>query len=325
MNTQGIIGHDIQLSRIKMMLQNGFMPQALLFSGIRGTGKRKIAMRLLMNLFCKEETKPCLECKDCRLIEKNVHPDVIMLLPNEKGSIPIGEEGEEGTVRWLISRLAKKSAFGRYGVIIDGIENMSPGGQNALLKTLEEPPENTLIVMITENKNLILPTILSRASEIAFGPLSAPQLRGLLEERNIYGPCAAAAAGLSGGSVETAVFLSDEENMAALKNIVASAADFVKNRNAIADIDLEPLQKKIGPAALMSILTNTFRAMLLSQIRGGAFPGVTHVDEESLIKLIKISLSVSKGLRVNMLTNISFKGLLYSIDDLPNTGLPGFD
>ena len=330
MNLNGITGHEVQLNRLEAMLRGGFMPQALIFHGLGGTGKRKIAMRLLMSMFCrKEQIKPCLTCNDCNLIENNTHPDVLMLLPNEKGNISIGAESEYGSVRWLISRLAKKSISGRYGVIIDGIENLSFDGQNALLKTIEEPPENTLIIMIAENKRMILPTILSRATEIYFGKLSSSDILDILKKQNVYDKSFDRAVALSGGSAEIAFFLTNEDNMRELEIIVSGVVDFIKNKGII-NIDLDPLQKKIGARALVRILVCVFRAMLLSELRGEPylFSKETYMGTENiinLIKLIKILLALEKGLKVNMLLNVSFKGLLYSIDEFPDTGLPEFE
>ena len=327
MNFNGIIGHEIQLKRLEAMFRNGFMPQALIFYRLAGTGKRKIAMRLLMSLFCqKEQIKPCLVCSDCRLAENNTHPDILALLPNEKGNIPIGSESENGSVRWLISRLSKKSVSGRYGVIIDGIENLSVGGQNALLKTIEEPPENTLIIIITENKRMILPTILSRSTEMYFGRLSTSEILSLFEEQNIYDKSSGRAAAFSAGSAETASFLVDENNMREIEIIVSGVADFIKNRHVI-NIDFDPLQKKIGAKMLVRILICVFRAILLSELKRepSLFNSEIHIGAEDAIKLIKILLTLEKGLKVNMLLNIAFKGLLYSIDEFPDTGLPEFE
>ena len=326
MNLNDIIGHEVQLKRLEAMLESGLIPQAMIFYGLAGIGKRKIALHLLMSLFCQKETKPCLVCNDCRLIENNTHPDVLMLLPNEKGNISIGSDSEDGSVRWLISRLAKKSLSGRYGVIIDGIENLSVGGQNALLKTIEEPPENTLIIMIAENKRMIPPTILSRATEIYFGRLSTSEILNFFEKQNIHGNYLNRAAVLSGGSAEIASFLADEDNMRELEIIVSGVADFIKNRNII-NVDFEPLQKKIGAKMLMRILACVFRSMLLSELKGELplFSEETRMDAKDIVNLVKISLALEKGLRVNMLLNVSFKGLLYSIDKFPDTGLPDFE
>ena len=327
MNIKGIIGHEVQLKRLEAMLDSGLIPQAMIFYGLGGVGKRKIALRLLMSLFCTKEVKPCLVCHDCRLIENNTHPDVLMLLPNEKGSISIGKDpADGGSVRWLISRLSKKSVSGRYGVIIDGVENLSVGGQNALLKTIEEPPENTLIIMITENKRMIPPTILSRATEIYFGRLSSGEISDFFENQNISGKPLGRAAALSGGSAEIASFLADEDNMRELEIIVSGVADFIKNRSVI-NVDLDPLKKKIGEKMLTRILACAFRSMLMSELKGERllFAEETRMEIRDIINLIKISLALEKSLRVNMLLNISFKGLLYSIDKFPDTGLPDFE
>lgn len=324
MKTDGIIGHKKQLGYLESMLESGFKPQALMFCGINGIGKRKIAKRFLMTLFCNDGS-PCLTCKNCNTIEKDNHPDVIMLSPNEKGTIPMGDEGSAGTVRWLISRLSKKPHSGRYGVIIDGADSLSASAQNALLKILEEPPQNTLIIIITSGKKFILPTILSRVTEISFRELSREQVLFLLKEQGQKNPLLELAADICGGSVEMASLVLQNDNLEAVENIISSIAFFIRDKG-ILNLELDLLQKKIGAEALLFILVNSFRAMLLAKINGatdhGFFSKYAFLDENVLAKLIKIILSLSHHLDLNLLLGNSLKGMLYSIDTMRPVGLP---
>ena len=92
MNFKGIIGHKKQLKRLELLYKNMATPQAILFSGISGIGKRAIALRYIKGLFCKSENPPCRACPSCIQIIKGSYPDMIELTPNEKGIIPIGDQ-----------------------------------------------------------------------------------------------------------------------------------------------------------------------------------------------------------------------------------------
>ena len=185
MNTAGIIGHSRQIKILEVLRRNDDIPQTILFSGKSGIGKKLVARRLLASLFCEAGDPPCLKCPSCLQAAGGTFPDIIELGPDEKGSIPIGDadRSEPGSVRWLIDRLSKKSISGTYGVLIDGAESISAAGQNALLKTIEEPQAGAHIIIITANRSLILPTILSRCMNLPFYPACAVRGEGGLRRR----------------------------------------------------------------------------------------------------------------------------------------------
>ena len=129
MNTAGIIGHERQLRVLSLLVKNKNTPHSMLFSGKSGIGKRLIARRFLAALFCTAGNPPCGSCPSCLQAGRAAtHPDIIELAPDEKGSITIGDvdRSEPGTVRWLISRLSKKSVSGKYGVLIDARKPSGP-------------------------------------------------------------------------------------------------------------------------------------------------------------------------------------------------------
>jgi DNA polymerase III delta prime subunit len=328
MKTDGISGHMLQFEHLERMLRSGSIPGTLLFSGLPGIGKRKVALRLLKALFCEGDDRPCLQCRDCRLIAGGSHPDVIEISPGEKGSIPVGSPDEPGTVRWLISRLSKKSVSGRYGVTINGIENISSAGQNALLKTIEEPQEGAVIILITSNKMLILPTILSRAAEISFRELSPAQIMDILKRDGVTSPDIELIAEISGGSVEMASLLASEGGMEELSGIVSSIVEYARNRGMLR-LDIDAFQKRAGAGNMVFLLVSSFRKILLQNLRGGEVPGPfsghSSLDREILVKIIRILLSMKRGLAVNINASVMLKAMLYSMDDMNDEGLPSLD
>lgn len=329
MKTTGIIGHARQLKVLSLMLESGTAPHSMLFSGRSGIGKRLIARRFLAALFCGAGDPPCLACPSCLQAAGGTHPDIIELAPDEKGNIPIGDadRSEPGTVRWLIDRLSKKSVSGRYGVLIDCADVIRPDGQNALLKTIEEPQAGAHIIIITSNKSLILPTILSRSLDLAFSPLSTDEVRDVLAAGGTAGDRGLAAA-LSGGSLETALALSDEGVLAGVREVCGEITSYLARGESLR-LDLAALQKKIGMDQLLSILLTVYRALLMPGLGGEpAHPFLAEYDvpdRQKLAKLIKILLALRKGLANNLNIRNALKGMLYAIDGMDGYGLPAPD
>jgi len=136
------------------------LPHALLFAGARGIGKRHLAEALAQLLLCVSpiEGTPCGKCRGCLLNKVDNHPDFIVLEP---------EEGAKGIkvdqVRALIDDLGKTAQQGGYKVVVlEPIEAMNANAANALLKSLEEPAANTLLILVCHSLSAVLPTIRSR-------------------------------------------------------------------------------------------------------------------------------------------------------------------
>jgi hypothetical protein len=330
MNTVGIIGHTRQLKFLDLLRRNGTIPHTMLFSGKSGIGKKLVARRFIASLFCGNEEPPCLRCPTCIQAMGMTFPDMIELHPDEKGTIPIGsmDRSEPGTVRWLIDRLSKKSVSGTYGILINGAETISTGGQNALLKTIEEPQAGAHIIILTENKSLILPTILSRSMNLAFNPLDAAEVKQVLVAEGAGAADPELIAELSGGSVETALLLSRENILSGIAGICHEITSFL-TRNQSMRLDLAALQKKISMDQFLSILLNAYRSILSSSFSGGPLhPFLADFnipDRKKIIKLIKILLALRKGLTNNLNIRSALKGMLYSIEDIGDFGLPKLD
>ncbi|MCG3176251.1 MAG: hypothetical protein MOGMAGMI_01197 [Candidatus Omnitrophica bacterium] len=165
------------VSALKSALGSGRLAHALLFLGPRGTGRRAAARELAKAVFCPQRTEdlePCDTCGSCRLVDAGAHPDYQLIEPDEEtNNIKIEP------VRELIARsgLRPLQAPAKVFVIAEA-ERMNEYAQNALLKTLEEPPGATHIVLLASAAEGLLPTIRSRAQLVRFRPLgSAPPAR----------------------------------------------------------------------------------------------------------------------------------------------------
>lgn len=326
LNISGIVGHRTQIKRLSQLIDKGAIPQTLLFSGISGIGKCKIAQVFLTSLFCKNENPPCSNCSLCNQIRAGTFPDFIEIHPNERGIIPIGseEKKEYGSIRWLIDRLSKKSITDTYVTLIDGVDRISVEGQNALLKTIEEPSENKYILLISSNRSKILPTILSRCFDLKFYPLDEDSIGTLLIEKGLSEPEAIFTAKLSGGSVEIAYALMNKELMEKILTLCTEISLFVKGKESL-DIHLTEIQKIIDIDRFIDISLNIYRLNMLMACdavhqkdfpphRRDTFLSNIYLDDmPKLLAIIKIFLALKRGRSYNLNIKNSIKGMLYSL------------
>ena len=172
----------VALKMIKNSLQKNRLAHAYLFEGIRGTGKRETGMVLAKSLFCLsllEGCKPCEECTNCRRINHGNHPDIHVVEPD-------GMSIKKGQIQLLQEEFAKTGVESRQKLyMIIHADRMTVNAANSLLKFLEEPFQQTFAILVTEQVQKILPTILSRCQTISFQPLSSVNLQQRLIEAEI--------------------------------------------------------------------------------------------------------------------------------------------
>lgn len=186
---ESIIGQPLPVRLLQLFLSTARVPHALLFTGIRGIGKRTAARLFAEALNCSGAAqppgegpdsgagRPCGRCRSCRQIEDGSHPDIIEVAPR-KGVLRIEQ------VRNLISMLSLKPFGAQYRVVIIGdAHSMNPESGNALLKILEEPPAGTILILTALQRTDLLPTIASRCRHIRFRPLCVDDLVTLLMRR----------------------------------------------------------------------------------------------------------------------------------------------
>lgn len=169
-----IIGQDRAVQILRKTIGRGRLPSSYLFAGESGIGKKLTAVSLAKALNCLNpgqgtetlESDSCDFCISCRKIDSGTHPDFLFIAP-EGGRIRIEE------IRAIDNRLSLKALEGRYKVVIvDDADAMNQFAANAFLKTLEEPPDDSLIILVTSNPDSLPDTIRSRCSRINFAPLS---------------------------------------------------------------------------------------------------------------------------------------------------------
>ncbi len=197
----GILGHDAVVERFRLSLASGRLAASYLFLGPAGIGKRLFAVKLAQALLCQKEggesLDPCGQCDSCRLLLAGNHPDLdVVGLPEGKSILPIklfvGDDNhrhQEG----LCYNISRRPQMGRRRVaIIDDADHFNQASANCLLKTLEEPPAGTVMILLGTSRGRQLPTILSRTQTVRFSALSDDIVRQLLLEKQIAADAAQA-------------------------------------------------------------------------------------------------------------------------------------
>ncbi len=211
------VGQDRIKASFSRTLETRQIGHAYLFAGKPGVGKFSLALELAMALLCQSESKPCYECDSCRKVLSHSHQDFRYLFPlnfttehksksnaqklsdagwefiNSEMKLKLADpyhvqdQGGTISVEWIremnqaISRGA--SGSGWTVVIIDGIDTLRAESANAMLKTLEEPPVNTVMILLTESVHGVLPTIKSRCQIHRFGSIEPIHLASELARR----------------------------------------------------------------------------------------------------------------------------------------------
>ena len=154
-----VVGHKDIINYISNAVAMDQVSHAYILNGERGAGKKMLALLFAMTLLCeKKGPGPCNECHSCKQAESGNHPDIIRVTHEKPNSIGVDD------IRVQVNNTVMIKPYqGPYKVyIIDRADLMTVEAQNALLKTIEEPPQYTVIMLLTENADLLLPTVTSR-------------------------------------------------------------------------------------------------------------------------------------------------------------------
>jgi len=227
MSFSEIIGQTKIIRLLRRALAQDLLPHAFLFTGVEGVGKKSTALTLAKVVNCQDGASGdcCDQCISCRKAASGNHPD-INLIERDGPFIKIEQ------IRALKHRLRFKPLEGRYRVtVINNCQHLKVEAANALLKVLEEPPANNIIILTAIEITALLPTIVSRCLHLSFQPLPAVEISAHLCKAHPIAPeSAAVIARLAGGSLSQAMSLLDEKKLARRTWIFETVAEIHKSR-----------------------------------------------------------------------------------------------
>ncbi|MGC8604585.1 MAG: ATP-binding protein, partial [Desulfomonilaceae bacterium] len=296
-----ILGHSETLGVLEKSAHSKRQAHSYLFSGVDGIGKKLVAIEFACMLNCPSYTyKQPHSCRICDQIRKNAHADVRIERP-QKGTIRID------TVRQLQGFLKYSPIEALYRVIIiDDAHLTNRAAQNALLKTLEEPPSNSIIILITSKASSLLPTVRSRLRRIKFAPLQKSLIAAeLVRSRGLSREQAESLAGIASGSLGRAFEL--------------LSANYLKFRR-----DLTDFLTKGQNYGLSALLDLSFRVSADAQLLSDVIEfGITWIRDLFVLKVTGETRSIVNTDLVDILTisaqHLSEYELLAIHDQMSNT------
>lgn len=212
-----IKGQDRAIKILRRAMTNNRLAQTYLFHGPDGVGKKGAALCFAMALNCTSyENDACGLCTSCRKIVQGIHPDVI-LMKQDKGEIKVG------VIRDIINGMVYRPLEAKKRVIIvDEADRFNISASNAFLKTLEEPPLETIIILVTSSPDMLPQTVLSRCHKVSFGSIPTRTIADILMDKNgLTRAIAESVACLADGSIGKAITLSSTDVRQVRKDILA--------------------------------------------------------------------------------------------------------
>ncbi|MBR2401889.1 MAG: DNA polymerase III subunit delta [Lachnospiraceae bacterium] len=228
-----IIGQEQIKAHFKTMVESGQVSHAYIIHGEQSSGKDFIARIFATALQCEsKETAPCGECRSCKQAANGNQPDIIFVQHEKPNTI-----GVEDIRTQIVNDMGIKPYSSPYKIyIVNEAEKMTPQAQNALLKTLEEPPAYGMIILLTTNVDSFLPTILSRCIVLNMKPVpDALVTKFLMEELNVPDYKAEVCTAFARGNIGKAKALATSEEFEQIKSDAVSLLKYVKEMD-LADL-----------------------------------------------------------------------------------------
>lgn len=235
-----VAGHEEIIQYIRGAVAHGRVSHAYILSGAKGSGKKLLSKLFAMTLQCESgQTEPCGKCRSCIQAESGNHPDIITVTHEKPGSISVGE-----IRRQLVEDIDIRPYTGPYKIyIIPDAHLMVDEAQNAILKTLEEPPSYGVIFLLTENPDSLFPTILSRCVTLKLHNIKDSLVRKyLMDKVRVPDYQAQVCAAFSQGNIGRAVMLASSEHF---NEIMEEALFILRHAD---EMNLNDIVKSTGKA-----------------------------------------------------------------------------
>ncbi len=295
-----VIGHEWAVAHLSRALTHGRMRHAYLITGPDQVGKTTLARAFAAALNCTGAPAPCGQCRACTLIAKDAHPDVTLIAAEAGGNILKIDQ-----VRALQQTLALRPFEARYRVaILRNFHQANPAAANALLKTLEEPAPNVVLLLTAISADLLLPTIVSRCQPLHLRPLPLQTVYQALIQRWGASPeQAQTLARLSGGRIGWAIRALADSSLLALRQEALTALNSLlqsSRRERFALVERLP-QDKQTLTEILGIWQSFWRDVLLAAT--GSRAPVTNYDYAGQITALALEAGQEKTERALLATN----------------------
>ncbi len=250
-----IIGHEQIIEHFQNAIGMDKVSHSYILNGPRLSGKKMLAEAFAMALQCeKQGTEGCMECRSCKQAVSHNHPDIIYLVHEKPNTISVDD------IRRQINQdVAVKPYASPYKIyIVDEAEKMNLQAQNALLKTIEEPPAYVVILLLTSNADIFLPTILSRCIRLNLKPAANEKIRSyLMKNLQIPDYQADISTAFAQGNVGKAIQLASSEHFNELKE---SAIQLMKR---LKDIDVYEMGEAVKQISEYKMSVNDYFDIML--------------------------------------------------------------
>lgn len=292
-----VVGHAASLASLEPAVGANEPAHAYLFTGPAGVGKGRAALEFAAALNCESGDRPCGECRNCRdiLQPERRHPDVEMIAPG--GLCDESEHGEHAGSRDIricqVRRLERVLSMTPYRgawrvAIVDNADRLNQDASNAFLKTLEEPPPATVLILITDREEQLLETVLSRCRRVAFARVDRETVEAALAAHDIEPERAAALAALANGRVGWALRAIENDDLLMERDAFLQSALDVANASRSARFAWAKGADERGPAVRerylreLDVWEQWWRDILAVSAGSGA--GIINVDRAGLLE-----------------------------------------
>ncbi len=221
-----VLGNEEIIGHFKNAIKSNKVSHAYVLNGEKGMGKKTIAKAFAMTLQCEENgEEACLKCHSCLQAMSDNHPDIIWVTHEKPTSVGVEDVREQ-----IINDVQVKPYSSKYKVyIVEDAGKLTPAAQNAFLKTMEEPPDYAVILLLTENVNVFLPTIISRCIVMNLKPLSEITIKKyLMSNYEIPDYQAEIAAAFSSGNMGKAITLASSERFNEIRGDVVHFLKYIE-------------------------------------------------------------------------------------------------
>jgi len=297
-----VVGHGWAVRLLQRSLEEERLSHAYLLAGPPQVGKTTLALEFARALLCQGPERPCGDCAACHKVQAGTHPDLHLVEGAGKGGSILIDQ-----VREMRREAALAPVYGPYRIyVVPDMEQATTEAANALLKTLEEPPPQVMLLLTTAHQASLLPTIVSRCQVLALRPLSLEEVEeGLRDRWNLDPEGASLLARLSGGRLGWAVQASQDAKILERRQEWLEALHQATQGSRVLRLTQAERMASLPEEQLREVLrlwADFWRDLLVW--KGGNPEGVHNVDQKSRLAeaASRVSLEDARGALRSVLT-----------------------